>query len=1239
MLREGGDDGRWPHHRIVTCHRRHSPVAHPARPVLGAPGPARTPADARPESPMPSPARTQGDLETVLRTRFGFPSFRGAQGAICAHVTAGEDALVVMPTGAGKSMCYQLPALARGGTTLVVSPLLALMKDQVDALVEKGVRAVAINSTQTASERRAAIEGVLDGAYELVYVAPERFSDYFLRRLARADIRLLAIDEAHCLSQWGHDFRPDYLRLGRVRKALGDVPTVALTATATPEVQEDILRTLGIPDARRFIQGFDRPNLSLEVLATDRDKEKLALLPSLVSASPALVYCATRKNVEKVTAHLRQEGVPAGMYHAGLDHSDRIAVQDAFMQGKVPVVVATNAFGMGVDKDDVRTIVHFELPGTVRDEDVAAGRVPFDGAYDARSEGSGARGLVALSWEEHRDRHQLRWTAYGGLRQLDLLENFTGYLLDPVNGDRRDQAQSTRSFGVHGAHDLDLSDPLTFRAGAGVRGAGRGAVGGLGLLRRWLAGFLADWTESREVAREERRFRREERLAALEEQRLLAEPEDDEHLDSLVLDVSAVAPAPVGPSAVVPAPAPIAMDTPRPRITPPAETAPLTDTAERASRVRVPTAMRASTDAHGLTPPPTIAPIPTADAMELPVLNASAEAAAPREVAEPAAPEEESYRVDSLRGATNMGIVHAEIRRKGKGSAPVDSTVASSPDLEVPEPSVQASAPIARPEPAPKLKPTISPPTMSAKEFAERRRVRRPEPTDGPFELPAMSLLKSPPAGSRVIDEEDLEQQASRLEETLGHYKVEGRVTNILPGPVVTMFEFEPAPGIKVSRIANLENDLAMALRATKVRIVAPIPGKGAVGIEIPSKSREIIYLKEVLNSSAFRNPKLRLPLAIGKAIDAQPVTSDWAKMPHVLVAGTTGSGKSVCVNSFILSLLYSKTPEQLRMILVDPKMLEFSIYDGIPHLLVPVVTSPKKAAVALKWAVEEMTRRYKVLAAMNVRNIIGYNEKVDGLTEEWSAFRKAQSEGREAKRPDCGREPGSDNVCFVSRGGDPIGPPEKMPYIVIIIDELADLMMVARKEVEESIVRLAQMARAAGIHMLLATQRPSVDVITGLIKANFPTRLSFKVSSKVDSRTVLDANGAENLLGMGDGLFLPPGSSDLTRIHGAFVSDEEVEEIVKHLKSQGEPQYVEAVLMGDDDEDEGGVADEDLDDMYDAAVACVAEMGKASTSLLQRKLGLGYNRAARIMDSMERNGVIGPANGAKPREVYVNPL
>ncbi len=328
---------------------------------------------------MPTPARTVGELESVLRTRFGHPTFRGAQGEICAHVTAGRDALVVMPTGAGKSMCYQLPALARGGTTLVVSPLLALMKDQVDTLLAKGVRAVAINSTLNATERRTAIEGVIAGDYELVYVAPERFSDHFLQRLKTADIRLLAIDEAHCLSQWGHDFRPDYLRLGRVRHALGDLPTIALTATATPEVQEDILNTLGIPDAHRFIQGFDRPNLSLEVMAAGRDKEKLALLPELVSAAPALVYCATRKNVEKVTAYLRQNGVPAGMYHAGLEHHERIAVQEAFMQGRVPVVVATNAFGMGVDKDDVRTIVHFQIPGTVEAYYQEIGRAGRDG--------------------------------------------------------------------------------------------------------------------------------------------------------------------------------------------------------------------------------------------------------------------------------------------------------------------------------------------------------------------------------------------------------------------------------------------------------------------------------------------------------------------------------------------------------------------------------------------------------------------------------------------------------------------------------------------------------------------------------------------------------------------------------------------------------------------------------------------------------------------------------------------
>jgi S-DNA-T family DNA segregation ATPase FtsK/SpoIIIE len=786
--------------------------------------------------------------------------------------------------------------------------------------------------------------------------------------------------------------------------------------------------------------------------------------------------------------------------------------------------------------------------------------------------------------------------------------------------------------------------PIVGVAGAGVRGARRGLFGLLGSMRSGLLRWLDDLAEARRVAREERRFAREERLAALEERRLLADPD---------LDLAHVEPAhdahPPGPASSRDDRPTVGLDS--------MEALPSGAMEARPSRVRVPTAMQTPpSQPLELSEPPRIEPIATSDGLQLPVLNTSAIAPGALDLDEEEdddldLDDEDFGRVDSMHGATGLGIVHAEIRRRGAGAP-------SRRELE-PTPSVRseqangvpgASASPAPEEPAPLLRPRISlpkgpaalaqePPPRPTIGTPERRRVHKRVAPEGPFELPSIGLLRSPPAGSRVIDEEDLEAQAARLEETLGHYNVQGRVMDILPGPVVTMFEFEPAPGIKVSRIANLENDLAMALRATRVRIVAPIPGKGAVGIEIPSQSRETIYLKEILSSSQFRNPKLRLPLAIGKAIDASPVTSDWAKMPHMLVAGTTGSGKSVCVNTFILSLLYSKTPAELRMILVDPKMLEFSIYDGIPHLLVPVVTSPKKAAVALRWAVEEMTRRYKVLAAMNVRNIIGYNEKAEALSKKWADWRSDVEAGGDSPRPDCGREAGSDNVCFASRGGDPIGPPEHMPYIVIIIDELADLMMVARKEVEESIVRLAQMARAAGIHMLLATQRPSVDVITGLIKANFPTRLSFKVSSKVDSRTVLDANGAENLLGMGDGLFLAPGSSDVKRIHGAFVSDEEVEEIVAHLKTQGEPQYVEQVLAGGDEDDEDTDEDGELDEMYDQAVACVAQMGKASTSLLQRKLGLGYNRAARIMDSMERNGVIGPANGAKPRQVLASPL
>lgn len=607
-----------------------------------------------------------------------------------------------------------------------------------------------------------------------------------------------------------------------------------------------------------------------------------------------------------------------------------------------------------------------------------------------------------------------------------------------------------------------------------------------------------------------------------------------------------------------------------------------------------------------------------------------------------------SERVDSMIGAAARGVVHAELKigatrpgteEEGTEGDPTVAPEGSSTDVQSATSSrIESGAPVASGETTgPRIRTSAT--KEDGAELVEqavpnRRRIRL---RNEPFEHPQLSLLEMPPADRAEIDESELEEQAQRLEQTLKHYGVEGRVTDILPGPVVTMFEFEPAPGIKVSRIANLGDDLAMALRAVKVRIVAPIPGKGAVGIEIPSLNREMVYFREILASKLFRNGKADLPLAMGKGIDGGPITSDLAKMPHMIVAGTTGSGKSVCVNTLILSLLYSRSPDEVRLILVDPKMLEFSIYDGIPHLLVPVVTSPKKAAMALKWAVEEMQRRYQVLAAMGARNIVNYNEKTERLQDEWEAWEKSKK-GPE-HRPDCGRAAGEDTVCFRSEDGDPVGAPEKMPYIVIIIDELADLMMVAKKDVEESIVRLAQMARASGIHMVLATQRPSVDVITGLIKANFPTRLSFRVSSKTDSRTVLDANGAESLLGLGDGLFLPPGVSELTRVHGAFVSDDEVKRVVDYLKTQGEADYIEAVLVEPESEAGGGrAAEEKVDAMYDECVAIVAQAGKASTSLLQRKLGLGYNRAARIMDMLEREGVIGPQDGAKARQVFVKP-
>ncbi len=745
--------------------------------------------------------------------------------------------------------------------------------------------------------------------------------------------------------------------------------------------------------------------------------------------------------------------------------------------------------------------------------------------------------------------------------------------------------------------------------GRAARGGLAGFATGLGSAGRSAREALDDWRHERELRLEEKRWEREERLARMEEERLDRELEND-RLDSYE------GYAPLTDDAAAPPPADAGLDSlglesvgADSTLSPPPET-------RRRSRVRRPSRPQPPTPASIEAPLEEPPPEPPAERP----LDVLAEVEF-----EPTQEELEAFeRVDSMRGATTRGVVHAVIDVGTTAKKEVSAASAEEPSTSDSRPRILSAAP--KDVAAAKVERVVS-----ARRFLRRR--------DEPFELPSLSLLDLPPEGATEVDEDELQSQAARLEETLVHYGVRGRVTDILPGPVVTMFEFEPEPGIKVSKIANLGDDLAMALRAVKVRIVAPIPGKGAVGIEIPSPQRETVYFREILASKTFRKARSRLPLALGKGIDGGVVCSDMAKMPHVLIAGTTGSGKSVCVNTVLLSLLFGKTPEQVRFILVDPKMLEFSIYDGIPHLLVPVVTSAKKAAVALHWAVREMERRYKVLSAMGVRNIAGYNARVEQITAEWETYDKQLRAGKDPAKPDCGRAPGEDTVCYVSRGDDPVGAPDKMPSIVIIIDELADLMMVARKEVEESIVRLAQMARAAGIHMLLATQRPSVDVITGLIKANFPTRLSFRVSSKVDSRTVLDSNGAENLLGMGDGLFLPPGSSELIRVHGAFVSDEEVNRVVDHLKSQGEPQYVEAILTDpDEDGDDDGLSDEDLDEMYDQCVAVVAEAGKASTSLLQRRLKLGYNRAARIMDAMEKRGVIGPQDGARPREVFVKP-
>ncbi|MBA8903449.1 DNA translocase FtsK [Phyllobacterium sp. P30BS-XVII] len=500
------------------------------------------------------------------------------------------------------------------------------------------------------------------------------------------------------------------------------------------------------------------------------------------------------------------------------------------------------------------------------------------------------------------------------------------------------------------------------------------------------------------------------------------------------------------------------------------------------------------------------------------------------------------------------------------------------------------------------------------------------------YERPPLSLLQEPAERTEVvITQEALEQNAGLLESVLEDFGIRGEIIHVRPGPVVTLYEFEPAPGIKSSRVIGLADDIARSMSALSAR-VAVVPGRNVIGIELPNAIRETVYFREMIASADFTSTKLKLALCLGKTIGGEPVIAELAKMPHLLVAGTTGSGKSVAINTMILSLLYRLTPEECRLIMVDPKMLELSIYDGIPHLLTPVVTDPKKAVMALKWAVREMEDRYRKMSKLGVRNIDGFNA------------RAAQA-----------KEKGETVMCTVQTGfdkgtGEAIHEQEAldltpMPYIVVIVDEMADLMMVAGKDIEGAIQRLAQMARAAGIHLIMATQRPSVDVITGTIKANFPTRISFQVTSKIDSRTILGEQGAEQLLGQGDMLHMA-GGGRISRVHGPFVSDEEVERVVAHLKAQGRPDYLDTVTADESEEEEpeaetggavfdkGAVAAEDGNELYDQAVKVVMRDKKCSTSYIQRRLQIGYNRAASLVERMEKEGLVGPSNHVGKREI-----
>ncbi len=499
----------------------------------------------------------------------------------------------------------------------------------------------------------------------------------------------------------------------------------------------------------------------------------------------------------------------------------------------------------------------------------------------------------------------------------------------------------------------------------------------------------------------------------------------------------------------------------------------------------------------------------------------------------------------------------------------------------------------------------------------------------GGYTLPSLNLLTAPKASDRTtMSAEIIEANATALESVLSDFGVRGEIINARPGPVVTLYELEPAPGIKSSRVIGLSDDIARSMSALSAR-VAVVAGRNAIGIELPNPVRERVYFRELLASDNYQDSSARLPLCLGKTIGGEEVIVDLARMPHLLIAGTTGSGKSVAINTMILSLLYRLRPEQCRLIMVDPKMLELSVYDGIPHLLTPVVTDPKKAVVALKWAVREMEERYKKMSKLGVRNIDGYNARVADAGSKGESLTRTVHTGYDKETGEAIYEEEQLEL-------------ETLPHIVVIVDEMADLMMVAGKDIEGAVQRLAQMARAAGLHVILATQRPSVDVITGTIKANFPTRISFQVTSKIDSRTILGEQGAEQLLGQGDMLYMA-GGGRISRVHGPFVSDEEVEKIVRHLKTQGSPQYLEAVTAGGDDEDEDGAVFDasgmgagDAGDLYQQAVQIVMRDRKASTSYIQRRLQIGYNRAASLIERMEHEGVVGQPNHAGKREILM---